>query len=189
VRRGSTRACHSSALTEPRISAVWLPSAMSLLPLFYGSNLSQKPQFRHSKADASVTVERPHVKRRLDAAAEPQPHGRDEYTQICLFRFQAPEPRPPCPRSSSATDSTARPMRCDCRAWWRWRDAGFVAPPLRGFQTRLWMNRGTIGFLMNEYKEDDLIERVNAAERAQIIPLSMVATGYPRTGTYGPGHQ
>jgi NAD+ kinase len=38
------------------------------------------------------------------------------------------------------------------------------------------MNRGTIGFLMNEYKEDDLIERVNAAERAQIIPLSMVAT-------------
>nr|WP_321440965.1 NAD kinase [uncultured Hyphomonas sp.] len=38
------------------------------------------------------------------------------------------------------------------------------------------MNRGTIGFLMNEYREDDLVERVNAAERAQIIPLSMSAT-------------
>jgi NAD+ kinase len=38
------------------------------------------------------------------------------------------------------------------------------------------MNRGTIGFLMNEYREDNLIERVNAAERAQIVPLSMIAT-------------
>lgn len=37
------------------------------------------------------------------------------------------------------------------------------------------MNRGTIGFLMNEYGEDDLIDRVNAAERATITPLSMVA--------------
>lgn len=38
------------------------------------------------------------------------------------------------------------------------------------------MHRGTIGFLMNEYREDDLVERVNAAERATIVPLSMVAT-------------
>ena len=38
------------------------------------------------------------------------------------------------------------------------------------------MNRGTVGFLMNEYREDGLIERVNAAERATIVPLSMVAT-------------
>lgn len=38
------------------------------------------------------------------------------------------------------------------------------------------MNRGTVGFLMNEYSESDLIERVAAAERTGINPLSMVAT-------------
>ncbi|MDG2523548.1 NAD kinase [Caulobacter segnis] len=37
------------------------------------------------------------------------------------------------------------------------------------------MNRGSVGFLMNEYSEDDLIERINAAERTIIHPLSMVA--------------
>ncbi|MEO8112989.1 MAG: NAD kinase, partial [Phenylobacterium sp.] len=38
------------------------------------------------------------------------------------------------------------------------------------------MNRGSVGFLMNEYSEDDLLERINAAERALIHPLRMVAT-------------
>ncbi|MDB5468030.1 MAG: kinase, partial [Phenylobacterium sp.] len=28
------------------------------------------------------------------------------------------------------------------------------------------MNRGSVGFLMNEYSEDDLLERIAAAERA-----------------------
>lgn len=37
------------------------------------------------------------------------------------------------------------------------------------------MNRGSVGFLMNEYSEDDLMERVNAAVRAVIHPLTMVA--------------
>lgn len=37
------------------------------------------------------------------------------------------------------------------------------------------MNRGSVGFLMNEFEEDGLIERINAAERAQIHPLTMVA--------------
>lgn len=37
------------------------------------------------------------------------------------------------------------------------------------------MNRGSVGFLMNEYSEDDLAERINAAERTIIHPLSMVA--------------
>ena len=37
------------------------------------------------------------------------------------------------------------------------------------------MNRGSVGFLMNEYSEDALLERINAAERAVIHPLSMVA--------------
>jgi len=37
------------------------------------------------------------------------------------------------------------------------------------------MNCGTIGFLMNEFSEDDLPERVAAAEEETINPLSMVA--------------
>jgi NAD+ kinase len=37
------------------------------------------------------------------------------------------------------------------------------------------MNRGSVGFLMNEYGEDGLMERINAAERAVIHPLVMVA--------------
>jgi NAD+ kinase len=44
------------------------------------------------------------------------------------------------------------------------------------------MNRGTVGFLMNEYREDDLIERLEAAEEEVINPLHMWAnasTGRP----------
>ena len=38
------------------------------------------------------------------------------------------------------------------------------------------MNRGTIGFLMNAYREMDLMERLQAAEREVINPLVMEAT-------------
>lgn len=38
------------------------------------------------------------------------------------------------------------------------------------------MNRGSIGFLMNEYREENLPERLAAAEISRIHPLSMVAT-------------
>ena len=38
------------------------------------------------------------------------------------------------------------------------------------------MNRGSVGFLMNEYAEDGLVERIAAAERAVIHPLRMAAT-------------
>ncbi|WP_101068955.1 NAD kinase [Roseovarius salinarum] len=37
------------------------------------------------------------------------------------------------------------------------------------------MNRGTVGFLMNEYSESDLLERLAKAEEAVINPLSMKA--------------
>jgi len=37
------------------------------------------------------------------------------------------------------------------------------------------MNRGTVGFLMNQYSEDDLSERLAAAEEAVINPLAMRA--------------
>ncbi|SOH94200.1 NAD+ kinase [Monaibacterium marinum] len=38
------------------------------------------------------------------------------------------------------------------------------------------MNRGTVGFLMNAYCEDDLLDRIAAAEMATIHPLRMIAT-------------
>jgi len=38
------------------------------------------------------------------------------------------------------------------------------------------MNRGSVGFLMNEFSEDDLPERLDEAETAVIRPLSMSAT-------------
>lgn len=47
------------------------------------------------------------------------------------------------------------------------------------------MNRGTVGFLMNDYAEDSLPERLAVAEEAIINPLRMVAgtmAGGTRTG-------
>ncbi len=46
------------------------------------------------------------------------------------------------------------------------------------------MNRGSVGFLMNDYGEADLIERIVAAERAVIHPLNMTAVD-----AQGAGHQ
>jgi NAD+ kinase len=37
------------------------------------------------------------------------------------------------------------------------------------------MNRGSVGFLMNDYVETDLLARIDAAEQATIHPLSMTA--------------
>ena len=42
------------------------------------------------------------------------------------------------------------------------------------------MNFGSVGFLMNEYREDELNERLQAAESARIHPLRM--TAYSREG-------
>jgi len=39
------------------------------------------------------------------------------------------------------------------------------------------MNRGTIGFLMNEYRDDDLPERIARAQSVGLRPLKMTATG------------
>jgi NAD+ kinase len=45
------------------------------------------------------------------------------------------------------------------------------------------MNKGTVGFLMNEFREDGLLERLEAAERSVVHPLLMVATD-----THGVAH-
>ncbi len=45
------------------------------------------------------------------------------------------------------------------------------------------LNRGTIGFLMNVYSDDELIERIRATEKVTLHPLRMIATrarGKPR---------
>jgi len=38
------------------------------------------------------------------------------------------------------------------------------------------LNFGTIGFMMNPFSEDDLLERLNSVQRTEIFPLSMTAT-------------
>lgn len=62
---------------------------------------------------------------------------------------------------------------------------GFMLSTLHGTQEVeapvYGMNRGTVGFLMNEYSEDGLIDRLEAAEEAVINPLHMIAT--QRDGT------
>ncbi|WP_071674081.1 NAD kinase [Nioella nitratireducens] len=56
---------------------------------------------------------------------------------------------------------------------------GFMLSTLHGTQALeapvYGMNRGTVGFLMNEYAEDKLIERLESAEEAVIHPLYMTA--------------
>ena len=52
-----------------------------------------------------------------------------------------------------------------------------VLPRFRGKEKPIYgMNRGTVGFLMNEFREDGLIERLESAHRSVIHPLSMEAT-------------
>jgi NAD+ kinase len=56
---------------------------------------------------------------------------------------------------------------------------GFMLQTLHAFTGKgkpiYGMNRGTVGFLMNEYHQGDLLERLAAAERAVIHPLKMTA--------------
>ena len=38
------------------------------------------------------------------------------------------------------------------------------------------MNRGTLGFLLNEYEEEDLLDRINASKDVYLTPVTMEAT-------------
>jgi NAD+ kinase len=55
---------------------------------------------------------------------------------------------------------------------------GFMLRCLHQFMNRqlpiFGMNRGTVGFLMNKFKSDGLLERIRAAEPATLHPLQMV---------------
>ena len=63
---------------------------------------------------------------------------------------------------------------------------GFMLQTLHAFTGKgkpiYGMNRGTVGFLMNEYHQDDLLERLAAAEKAVIHPLKMTAHTASRRG-------
>src|ERR1700712_4584764 len=63
---------------------------------------------------------------------------------------------------------------------------GFMLQTLHNFLSRkkpiYGMNLGSVGFLMNEYRDGDLEERLAAAESAQLHPLRMRAQG-PQGGT------
>lgn len=65
---------------------------------------------------------------------------------------------------------------------------GFMLETLHASQSRglpvYGMNRGTVGFLMNAYGEDDLPQRLALAEETVINPLAMNATD-----THGTEHQ
>lgn len=56
---------------------------------------------------------------------------------------------------------------------------GFVLETLHRYMERdvpiFGMNKGTVGFLMNEYREDKLRERVALAEEVSLRPLEMIA--------------
>ncbi|MEQ8193129.1 MAG: NAD kinase [Rhodospirillales bacterium] len=57
---------------------------------------------------------------------------------------------------------------------------GFMLETLHRFMDRktpiFGMNRGSVGFLMNEYREDDLHERIAATKPIELRPLRMNAT-------------
>src|SRR5258708_39489882 len=57
---------------------------------------------------------------------------------------------------------------------------GFMLQPLHGFMTSgkpiYGMHRGTVGFLMNEYSDDHLRDRLTAARTTVIHPLLMRAS-------------
>ena len=56
---------------------------------------------------------------------------------------------------------------------------GFMLQTLHAFTGKgkpiYGMNLGSVGFLMNEYRQDNLLERLAAAEKAEIHPLKMQA--------------
>ena len=57
---------------------------------------------------------------------------------------------------------------------------GFMLNSMHRFQGRnlpiYGMNRGTVGFLMNEFREDTLIERINSSQPQKLFPLQMTVT-------------
>ncbi len=98
------------------------------------------------------------------------------YSRICFIASEAPEARKAAARLSkrygnAATDATDVIVTLGgdghmLQTLHRFLSTGI---PIYG------MNRGTVGFLMNDYNEKDLPERLHAAELTRIHPLKMKA--------------
>ena len=86
-----------------------------------------------------------------------------------------------------------RPKRCSAalrvrrrrpgrRSWSRWAATASCSRPSTGCWRTMppmpvfGMNRGTVGFLMNEWRLDGLAERIAAAKAIRVAPLEMQAT-------------
>jgi NAD+ kinase len=98
------------------------------------------------------------------------------YRHIAFLASPSPEARAACERlalrygnSTPETADVVVPLGGD----------GFMLQTLHRLMTSgkpiYGMHRGTVGFLMNEYSEDDLAERLAAAEITEIHPLLMRA--------------
>lgn len=99
-----------------------------------------------------------------------------KFSSIAFLASDSPEARDACERLSGLYGN-ADPEKADCvvalggdghmlQALHRFVSTG---TPIYG------MNRGTVGFLMNDYAEDRLLERLQSAELTVIYPLSMKA--------------
>ncbi len=104
------------------------------------------------------------------------PHPKAKFERIAFVSSEAPEANEACARLV-ARYGNVPPDAADVivalggdglmlQTLRRFLDAG---TPIYG------MNRGSVGFLMNEYAEDDLQTRLNLAEESCIHPLSMIA--------------
>jgi NAD+ kinase len=98
------------------------------------------------------------------------------FRSIAFLASDSPEAREAL-RRLSAIHGNAEPDRADCVV--ALGGDGHMLQTLHRFLSTgipiYGMNRGTVGFLMNDYAEDGLMERLEAAELTTIHPLSMVA--------------
>ena len=106
------------------------------------------------------------------------------FSSIAFLASDSPEAREAAQRLT-ALHGDADPSRADCVV--ALGGDGHMLQTLHRFLSTgipiYGMNRGTVGFLMNEYLEDGLPERLKAAVKQVIHPLEMSATGVDGTTT------
>jgi NAD+ kinase len=96
---------------------------------------------------------------------------------ICFVAARTPEAREALSRLT-ARYGQADPRHADCVV--ALGGDGFMLETLHRFLNRkipvFGMNCGSVGFLMNAYREDDLVDRLRQAEAVVLHPLRMIAT-------------
>jgi NAD+ kinase len=96
---------------------------------------------------------------------------------ICFVAARTPEAREALSRLT-ARYGQAEPRHAECVV--ALGGDGFMLETLHRFLNRkipvFGMNCGSVGFLMNAYREDELVERLRQAEAVVLHPLRMIAT-------------